>query len=272
MKKDERIKEITTKLEQGVKDLYTSDHYKEFLEVMSKFHNYSFNNCLLISMQKPNATLVAGYKAWQTKFKRQVRKGEDAIWILAPVPHKIKTEVEEDGEKVEKEIQWTSFRPCSVFDVSQTDGEDIPSICNKLNGEVDDYTDLIKQLERISPAGVIYKDIKDSANGYFNGMTNEIVIQEGMSQAQTVKTLIHEVAHSILHSQNGEESEAAVNMKEVQAESVAYTVCSWLGLDTSEYSFGYIAGWSIGQEAKELQASMEQIRKTAAKIIDDLAA
>lgn len=272
MKRNERINHITEQLEQGVKDLYSSENYRGFLEVMSKFHNYSFNNCLLIHLQMPSATYVAGYKAWQNKFNRQVRKGETAIQILAPVPHRKTVEQEQDGEIIEKTITWTTFRPCSVFDVSQTDGEDMPSICNKLTGEVKGYDQLIGRLESLAPVGVKYEDIKGSANGYFNSASNEIVIQEGMSEAQTIKTLIHELAHSVLHKDGGEESEAVVNTKEVQAESVAYVVCSYLGLDTSDYSFGYIAGWSGDQDTKELKASMEQIRKTAGGFIEKLAA
>lgn len=264
------VKEITEKLEQGVKDVFTSDKYMEYLKFMGKFHNYSFNNCVLIMMQMPTATLVAGYKAWQTKFGRQVRKGERGIKILAPCPHK-KTIETEDGD--EEEIRWTSFRTTTVFDVSQTDGDDLPTGCtNRLTGDVDGYDDLLSKLAEIAPVSVNFDEIEGSANGYYSRVEEQIVVQHGMSEQQTVKTLVHEIAHAVLHSEDGEESEADRFTKEVQAESVAYTVCSALGLDTSDYSFGYVAGWSSDKDMKELTASMEVIRKTAANLIDRLAA
>ena len=269
MNKD--IKVITEQLEQGVKDIFPSEKYIEYLNFMSKFTNYSFNNIILILMQKPDASLVAGYKAWQNKFNRQVKKGEHGITILAPCPHKKEIETE-DGET--REIIWTSFRAVKVFDVSQTDGEELPAGCvETLTGEVENYTELIKKLESVSPVPVTYENIDGGANGYFSNTEKRIVIQEGMSEAQTVKTLVHEISHAILHDrENGEEKEADRNTREVQAESVAYTVCSMLGLDTSDYSFGYVAGWSTGKEIKELNASMEVIRQTAKDITDRLAA
>lgn len=264
------IKAITEQLEQGVKEVFTSDKYIEYLRFMSKFTSYSFNNTMLIFLQKPDASLVAGYKSWQQK-GRQVRKGEKGITILAPCPHKKEVETE-DGEK--QTISWTSFRAVSVFDVSQTDGEELPTGCvTKLTGEVEGFTELIEKLESVSPVSVSYENIKGSANGYFSNAEKRIVIQEGMSQQQTVKTLVHEISHAILHdSEEGEEKEAGRNTREVQAESVAYTVCSMLGLDTSDYSFGYVAGWSSTREIKELNESMEVIRKTAKDIADKLAA
>lgn len=269
MKKD--IKEITEQLEQGVKEVFTSDRYIEYLQFMSKFTSYSVNNIILIMMQKPNASLVAGYKAWQNKFNRQVRKGEHGITILAPCPHKKEIE-DENGET--QTISWTSFRAVKVFDVSQTDGEELPTGCvQMLTGEVENYMDLIEKLEEISPVPVGYENIEGGANGYFNTAEKRIAIQEGMSQQQTIKTLIHEISHAILHDRDeGEEKDADRHTREVQAESVAYTVCSMLGLDTSDYSFGYVAGWSSTKEIKELNESMEIIRKTAKDISDRLAA
>lgn len=258
MKQD--IKEITEKLEKGVKEVFETDKYKEYLDFMGKFTNYSFNNCLLIMMQMPSASLVAGYKAWRTKFNRQVRKGEKGITILAPCPHKIEKETE-DGEV--KEVIWTSFRAIKVFDVSQTDGEEIPSICEKLTADVKGYDTLIKRLKKVSPVDVEFQHIDGGANGFYSRSEKRIAIQGGMGEAQTVKTLIHEIAHAILHNVEGEEAKADRLTREVQAESVAYTVCSMLGMDTSDYSFGYVAGWSSGKEVKELTASMEVIRKTA---------
>ena len=264
------IKEITEKLEQGVKDVFTSDKYIEYLRFMGKFTNYSVNNIILIMMQMPEASLVAGYKAWQTKFKRQVRKGEHGITILAPCPHTKEIE-DEDGNV--KKVSWTSFRACKVFDVSQTDGEELPTGCvEMLDGTVQNYEELRRKLEAIAPVAVEYQYIDGGANGFYSRAEKRIAVQLGMSEAQTIKTLVHEIAHAILHNENGEEKDADRYTREVQAESVAYTVCSMLGLDTSDYSFGYVAGWSTNKDVKELTASMEVIRKTAKLITDGLAA
>lgn len=272
VRKMKNIDEITKQLEDGVKDLFESDNYKNYLDVMGKFYNYSFNNCLLIAMQKPDATLIAGYKSWQNDFKRQVKKGEKAIKILAPIPHKYKKEVEDkDGNVEEKEIKWTSFKAVSVFDISQTEGEELPTICNKLNHDVKDYKKILEGIESVSPVGIEYKDIEGEANGYYSHETNSIVVKKEMSETQTLKTLIHEIAHSILHNKdNGVEKGADRFTKEIQAESVAYIVCNNLGIDTSDYSFGYIVGWSKGKEMKELSDSMDVIRDTAKDIIESL--
>lgn len=270
--KDNKIEEITKKLEEGVKGIYEGEGYKAFLDVMSKFHTYSVNNCILIAMQKPEATQVAGFKSWQKNFKRSVKKGEKAIKILAPIPHKFTKEIEnEDGEKVQKEIQYMTFKAISVFDISQTEGEELPSICKMLKGSVEGFQNLVDKLESLSPVPVAYEPISGGANGYYSHATNSIVVDAGLSEQHKVKTLIHEIAHSILHNKdNGEEKDADRSTKEVQAESVAYTVCNWLGLDTSDYSFGYVAGWSAGRELKELTESMEVIRKIAGEIIEGL--
>lgn len=267
------IKEITEKLEKGVKGLFESERYTEYLSFMTKFHNYSASNCLLIWIQNPTASLVAGYKSWQSK-GRQVRKGEKGIQILAPSFHKIMKEiVNEAGEKEEKEIEYKTFHTISVFDVSQTDGEELPSIISELSGEVEGFQKLLEKLQSISPVPVGFEEIASGAKGYFNYVDKRIAIQSGMSEQQTMKTLIHEIAHSILHNkETGEEKDADRKTKEVQAESVAYCVCDYLGLDTSDYSFGYIAGWSSGKEAKELIESTEVIRKTAVEIIEGLMA
>lgn len=265
------VAEITKKLEQGVEQMFNSEEFGRYLTFMAKFHNYSVNNCILIWMQKPDATLVAGYKAWQNKFKRQVKKGEKGITILAPCSRKYKKMVEdEDGRQVEREFSYTTFRATSVFDVSQTDGEDLPSICNELDGSVEGYADLIERLEKIAPVPVVFEEIGGGAKGYFR--EGKIAIRQGMSEAQTVKTMVHEITHAMLHKKGGEQAEADRHEKEVQAESVAYTVCSYLGIDTSEYSFGYVTGWSKGKKAKELTASIEVIRRTASQIIDGIAA
>lgn len=264
------IKEITDQLEKGVKDVFESDRYKEYLDFMSKFYNYSVNNIILIMAQKPDASLIAGYKAWQTKFNRHVRKGEKGISILAPCPHK--KIVEKDGE--EKEIKWTTFRPVKVFDVSQTDGESLPTGCTHvLTGEVNDYEKLVEMLKDVAPVSVTFQKIEGTAHGFYDSSEKKIVVDEGMSEQQTVKTIIHEIAHAILHDgDDGEEKDADRRTMEVQAESVAYTVCKMIGIDASDYSFGYVAGWGSGKEVKELTASMEVIRNTAKHIIDRLQA
>lgn len=261
------IEEITKKLEQGVADVFASDEYKAMLSTMAKFHHYSASNCLLIMMQKPEATLVAGYKAWQTKFKRQVKKGEKGITILSPCPHK---KIVEDEEGNEKEIRWMTFRACKVFDISQTDGEELPRITHELTGDVDEYTIIMDKLISASPVPVGFEAI-DGAYGYFHNGEKRIAIQEGISQTHTIKTTIHEVAHAILHDkEQGAEKDADRMEREVQAESVAYVVCNYLGIDTSDYSFGYVAGWSKDKDSKTLCANLEAIRKTAATIIEAL--
>lgn len=269
MEKKNMVEDITNKLEEGVKELFESEKYTKYLETMAKFYNYSANNCLLIALQCPSASYVAGYEAWKTKFKRQVRKGEKAIRILAPIPHKKEIE-DENGEK--KEIKWTTFRAVSVFDIQQTDGEELPKLCETLKGCVEKYSDIMEKLQTVSPVPMGFEDIPGTANGYFHSKENRIAIQEGMSEEQTLKTAVHEIAHSLLHCEEGEEKEADRRTKEVQAESVAYTVLKALGIDTSEYSFGYVAGWSSGKDVKELSKSLEVIRKTASEILTKLAA
>lgn len=270
---DNKVKEIAEKLEKGVEELFHSEKYEAYLTTMAKFHNYSLNNSLLIWLQRPDATQVAGYKAWKDKFKRQVRKGETGIKILAPIPHKYRKEVLlDDGSVEEQEIKWTSFRAVSVFDISQTDGEPLPTICNKLTGEVEGYDDLLKKLTDTSPVPLTFEAIEGSANGCYKTMEKRIVIKDGMSEAQTIKTMVHEIAHSILHDRDdGTAKDADRNTREVQAESVAYVVNKYIGLDTEDYSFGYIAGWSTGRDSKTLKESLEVIRQTANSIIEKIA-
>ena len=283
----QKVQEITEKLEQGIKELFESEKYKTYLNTMSKFHNYSFNNTMLIAMQKPDATLVAGFKAWQKNFDRHVKKGEKGIRILAPAPYKIKEEQEKldpiTGEIIldkngmpiteEVEIKIPAFRVVPVFDVSQTDGKELPDIgVNELSGSVEDYEDFMQALTEVSPVSITYEDIDGDAKGYFHTTDHRIAIQEGMSQSQTVKTAIHEVAHAKLHDRERNQDIDAVldkdrNTKEVEAESVAYTVCQHFGIDTSDYSFGYIAGWSSDRDMKELKSSLGTIRKTASELI-----
>ena len=282
----QRVKEITDKLEEGLKELFESEKYKSYLNTMSKFHNYSFNNTLLIAMQKPDATLVAGYKAWQKNFDRHVNKGEKAIRILAPAPYKIKKErdkldpvtgellFDENGmpQKENVEITIPAFRAVSVFDVSQTDGKPIPELeTAELLQTVEGYEDFVKALMEVAPVPISFEDIPGESKGYFHTEDKRIAVQENMSESQTLKTMVHEVAHSLLHNKElNKDIDAPVkdrNTKEVEAESFAYTVCQHFGIDTSDYSFGYIAGWSSGKEMTELKASLDTIRRTASELI-----
>lgn len=286
MSEKQKVKEITDKLEAGLKELFESEKYKSYLSTMSKFHNYSFNNTLLIAMQKPEATLVAGYQAWQKNFERHVNKGEKAIRILAPAPYKIKEErdkldpvtgemmFDENGmpQKEETEVTIPAFRVVSVFDVSQTDGKPIPELeVNELLSTVEGYEDFVQALMNISPVPIAFEDIPGDSKGYFSTAEKRIAVQENMSESQTLKTMVHEVAHSMLHDKEVNQSmDIPVkdrNTKEVEAESVAFTVCQHFGIDTSDYSFGYIAGWSSGRNMKELKSSLDTIRKTASELI-----
>ena len=287
----EKLKEITDRLEQGIKELFDSERYKEYLRVMSKFHNYSFNNTLLIAMQKPDASLIAGFNAWKNNFKRNVMKGEKGIKILAPSPFKIKQEMEKidpatqkpvigaDGKPVteEKEITIPAFKVVSVFDVSQTEGKEIPNLAvDMLTGDVERFKDVFAALEKTSPVPIGFEKIEGGAHGYYHLEEKRIAIDEGMSELQTLKTAIHEIAHAKLHDidLNAPVTEQTDRpdrrTREVQAESVAYAVCQHYGLDTSDYSFGYVAGWSSGRELDELKSSLETIRSAAAEIINSI--
>ena len=287
----EKLKEITDRLEQGIKELFDSERYKEYLRVMSKFHNYSFNNTLLIAMQKPDASLVAGFSAWKNNFQRNVVKGEKGIKIIAPSPFKIKQEMDKidpatnkpvmgaDGKPVkeEKEITIPAFKVVSVFDVSQTEGKELPDIAvDTLTGDVERFKDVFAALEKTSPVPIGFEKIEGGAHGYYHLEEKRIAIDEGMSELQTLKTAIHEIAHAKLHDidlnapKEEQQDRPDRRTREVQAESVAYAVCQHYGLDTSDYSFGYVAGWSSGRELEELKSSLETIRATAAEIINSI--
>ncbi len=289
-KNAQQVREITDKLEQGIKELFESERFKEYLRTMSKFYNYSFNNTLLIAMQKPEATYVAGYTSWQRNFDRQVMKGEKGIKILAPAPYKTQEEREKidpvtqkpvigaDGNAVTEtvEVLRPAFKVVSVFDVSQTDGKELPDIIvDELKGTVENYEAFFDALKQESPVPISFEDIPGGAKGFFSPVESRIAIQEGMSEIQTVKTAIHEIAHAKLHAFKPDEKAAPEDKKdrhtkEVEAESVAYTVCQRYGIETSDYSFGYIAGWSSGKETKELKSSLDTIRKTAAEMIEGI--
>lgn len=286
----QQVREITDKLVQGIKELFESERFKEYLRTMSKFYNYSFNNTLLIAMQKPEATYVAGYTSWQRNFDRQVMKGEKGIKILAPAPYKAQEEREKidpltqkpvigaDGKAVTEtvEVLRPAFKVVSVFDVSQTDGKELPDIIvDELKGTVENYEAFFDALRQESPVPISFEDISGGAKGFFSPVESRIAIQEGMSEIQTVKTAIHEIAHAKLHAFKPDEKATPEDKKdrhtkEVEAESVAYTVCQRYGIETSDYSFGYIAGWSSGKETKELKSSLDTIRKTAAEMIEGI--
>ena len=287
----EKLKEITDRLEQGITELFDSERYKEYLRVMSKFHNYSFNNTLLIAMQKPDASLIAGFTAWKNQFQRNVKKGEKGIKIIAPSPFKIKQETEKidpqtqkpvigrDGKPVteEKEITIPAYKVVSVFDVSQTEGKELPDIAvDALTGDVEQYSDFFAALEKTSPVPIGFEKIEGGVHGYYHLEDKRIALDEGMSELQTLKTAIHEIAHAKLHDidlnapKDEQQPRVDRRTREVEAESVAYTVCQHYGLDTSDYSFGYVAGWSSGRELAELKSSLETIRSAAADIINSI--
>ena len=286
----DKVKEITDKLEAGIQALFESEAFKNYLKTLSKFHDYSLNNTILIAMQKPDATLVAGYTAWQKNFGRQVQKGETGIRILAPTPYKKKLEVDRldpvtgqailnpDGSTAKelKEIMVPAFKVVNVFDVSQTDGKPLPTIgVDELTGNVTNYEIFFEALERACPVPVGFEQIPSGAKGYYHTVEQRIALQEGMSEVQTIKTMIHEMAHQKLHSIDPkdlppEEPRLTRNAKEVEAEAIAYTVSQHYGIETSDYSFAYIAGWSKGKDTPELKASLDRIRKAADEMITSI--
>ena len=277
---------IMQSLESGVEELFTSNRYQEFLKTMAKFHNYSFNNTMLIAMQRPDATLVTSYKKWQS-MGRQVMKGEKGITIIAPAPYKKMKEKEvldenqrpimgTDGKPKTEQVEVTvpHFKAVTVFDIAQTSGEPIQTLAPELlTAAVQDFDSFMQAIQKISPVPIRFDEIDGNANGYYHNADKEIVIKKGLSESQTLKTAIHETVHAKLHDKEIMESlgvEKDRLTKEVEAESVAYCVCSSFGLDTSDYSFPYIAGWSSSREMKEMKASMDVIRKTAGEMIDQL--
>ena len=287
----EKVKAITDQLEAGIQALFESEKFQQYLKTLSKFHDYSLNNTLLIAMQKPDATLVAGYTAWKKQFGRQVQKGENGIRILAPTPYKKKMEVDKtdpitgeviknpDGTsaKESKEVLMPAFKVVNVFDVSQTDGKPLPTIgVNELTGDVAQYEMFFDALKKACPVPMGFEQIDGGAKGYFHTVENRIAIQEGMSQVQTIKTAIHEMTHQKLHSidpsakSDPSEPRLTRNHKEVEAESVAFTVCQHYGIDTGDYSFAYVAGWSHGKATPELKASLDKIRKTVSEMITEI--
>ena len=293
----ERLQEITAGIEQGIKELFESEKYMRYLSVMSKFHRYSVNNTMLIYMQKPEATLVAGFNKWKNQFARHVKKGEHGITIIAPTPYKKKIEemnrdpdthapiLDADGKAVmeEKEIEIPMFRPVKVFDVSQTDGKPLPELASSLSGTVPHYEAFLEALRRSAPVPIEFEPMAANTDGYFSPDQQRIAIREGMSEVQTVSATVHEIAHSKLHNRQKMQETAAAGdnapdqpkpkdrrTEEVEAESISYAVCQYFGIQTGENSFGYIASWSKGKELKELRASLETINKTSCELINDI--
>ncbi len=282
---DERLAELTDKLQAGIEELYSSGKYAEYLAAMSKFHRYSFGNAMLILLQCPHASCVAGYNTWRKEFGRNVKRHEKGISILAPCPSRKyvwqeakdpktgQVQYNRDGTpKMETQVVTvTHFKVATVFDVSQTEGRELPVLgVDRLAGEVENYQHFYDALLAISPVPVTTEVIRGSANGYYSHAEQRIVLQEGMSQLQTIKTLIHEIAHAKLHDPAQGEQPKGKREKEVEAESIAYVVCQHFAIDTSDYSFGYVAGWSKGKELTELKESLDLIHSTAGEIISAL--
>lgn len=281
---NEKIKELTEKLHEGIKNLFESDRYGEYLRTMAKFHNYSFNNSLLIWAQRPDASAVAGYRTWQTKFHRTVNPGAKGIMIYEPASfkRKLKEKVldqdgnpvkDQDGNFVTQEVErvFPTFKVGFVFAFEDTSGEPLPSIVSIVDKEVDNYNTIMDALHKISPATIRFDAVHGGANGYYDLIRREIVVKDTLPEAQKIKTAIHEIGHRLLHDKiDGLDMEANKREMEVSVESIAYVVCSWLGIQTDDYSFGYVAGWSATQELSELQRKMEIIRSTANKIITEL--
>lgn len=288
--RDERMKEITDRLQAGLEELFNSEKYAEYLRVMSQFHHYSFNNTLLIAMQKPDATLVAGYHAWNKKFNRHVMKREKGIQIIAPAPIREKQEQEkvdpntgevvlgDNGQPETEEVTITipRFKVSTVFDLSQTDGDPLPELgVEELTASVENYDIFMEAIRSVAPVPIRFDEITSGAKGYYSSAEKEIVIQSGMGEMQTMKTAVHETAHAILHDKDIMQEQGIQKdqqTREVEAESVAFATLAHFELDTSEYSFPYIAGWSSGRDTKELKSSLDTIRRTASEIIDGIEA
>ncbi|MGN0678655.1 MAG: DUF3849 domain-containing protein, partial [Oscillospiraceae bacterium] len=286
----DKVKEITDRLESGLKALFEGDNFRNYLNTMSKFHNYSFNNTMLIALQKPDATYVAGFNSWKKNFERSVNKGEKGIKIFAPAPYKMKKEqtkidpdtelpvLDKDGKPVVEEVEVTipAFKVVSVFDISQTNGKELPTLgVDELKGDVENFEKFFGVLKEVSPVPIKFDDIDGSAKGFYHHEDKAITVKTGMSDVQTIKTAIHEIAHAKLHDRDLVKADIENQKKdrkteEVEAENIAYTVCQHFGIDTSEYSFAYVASWGSNKEMPELKASIETIRSTASKLITQI--
>lgn len=286
--KKNQLQEITKKLEDGIRELQSSEAYRHYLDVMSRFHHYSMSNCVLIAMQKPDASRVAGYTAWEKNFQRHVKRGEKGIKIIAPAPYSVskqhakmdphtgKAVLDQDGKPETEVVNVTvqNFKVTTVFDVKQTEGKELPELVHELKANVESYPKFMSAIWKFSPVPIEFSDMPDTAaKGYYDQLEKKIVIRNGMSESQTMKTAIHELSHALLHDKDtGSEKDQVTgrSVKEVEAESVAYVVCQYFGIDTSDYSFAYVAGWSKDQELSDLKASLNTIQKTAGKIIDGI--
>lgn len=272
--REEKMSEIQERLMNGTKEIYESGKWAEYISVMSKFPNYSINNCILIASQCPQASYVCGYKKWN-EFNRNVLKGESGIMIFAPIKGKVEVEepkfdernqpvLNDDGTQTTEKVtrEYKSFRPCYVFDLSQTEGEPLPTLASRLEASVDDYETLKSVLLSISPVPISFEEVPGSANGFYSPTEKRIVVQEKMPQLQTIKTMLHEIAHATF-GHGGKDDKWDKQSKEIQAESTAFWVAGMLGLDTGDYSFGYIIGWSKDREVSELKENLELIKNTA---------
>ena len=286
--RNNQMQELTKKLEDGIRELQSSDKYKHYLNVMGRFHHYSVNNCLLIAMQRPDAVQVAGYAAWEKNFQRHVKRGEKGIRIIAPAPYTVPKErvkcdpvtkkpiLDKHGNAETEivDVLVENYKAATVFDVSQTEGKELPEITYELNSNVGNYEELISAIRKISPVPIEFLDMPSSAcKGYYNQFDKNIVVRLGMGESQTIKTMLHELSHAMLHDKDiGSQKEQPLDRrtKEVEAESVAYVVCQHYGIDTSDYSFGYVSGWCANSELSELKESLNIIQKTAANIIDGI--
>ena len=284
----DRLKDITASIEDGIKELFQSESYAQYLQTMSRFHHYSVNNQVLIHMQKPDATLVAGFNKWKNQFGRNVIKGEHGIKIIAPTPFKKKIEQEKldpdtqlpmldaDGKIIteEKTIQIPMYKPVTVFDVSQTEGKPLPQLAHDLSGNVANYDVFMEALRRSSPVPISVEVMGGGMDGYFDLEHQDIAIRKGMSEVQTVSAVIHEMAHALLHNRAKDTEEKTPELsrstEEVQAESISYAVCAYYGIATGDNSFGYIASWSKDKTLPELRESLEVISKTADGLISDI--
>lgn len=274
----ERIKELTEELEKGVVECYNSESFQTVIRTFSRFHNYSLNNCLLIALQAPGSTCVAGYVDWQKKFGRQVKKGEKGIKILAPCKYKVEIDDMDDpdadssgtGSEKKKTIERVGFKIAYVWDVSQTEGRELPSLdIHELTGDVKEYERFYKALVSISPVPITFEDIEGGAKGYYNDAEKRIAIKTGMSEAQTIKTLIHEISHATYHSKEGRDKDFTLDRRhmETEAEAIASVVAGAYSIDSSSYSYPYLASWASGKEVKELKDSLERIRSFADEMI-----
>ena len=280
----DRTKEVMERLEKGIQNVFSNGSYESYLKTTAKFHNYSYNNTMLIYLQKPDATLIAGYGSWKNNFKRQVQKGEKGIQILAPAFYKEKVEMEKidlmtkkpilntSGEPVTElvEIEKPYFKPVNVFDISQTAGEPLPELAPELKANVENFEVFYNSLQKVSPFPIEIKKITSGAKGYCDITNQRIAIKQGLSEAQTIKTGIHEIAHAMLHSSKEAFENTDSRTKEVEAESIAFIVSEHFGIDTSTYSFGYIASWSATKELNELKSSLNVIQKTTNTLIKNI--